>query len=502
MDNTLQAILFKTYEQYYTPNFTSVPIYIEHENGKYRPKYALANDCNRFPLYYWSDEQHELKIGYLLDHKRIESLINKPVGQQETFAYSFNHIKDEKVYFYSATREELLEDPELMKVFLAYGARKASWRMYKIQLTDMQMEQAHIPLSIPDSINEAVKRQNQPPPPRLLARLKRLSHIALVTDITEEQLSSAYELLPIKRDDIIKLKVFAHPRNKPPAPISMFRFKYHNQRKETRYQLRTKVQVKIDDLVLEGASEDVSVRGMRIELHSFFHDVENVEVKVSFPQLQKVTQKYELIDLPYRVKGISADRNVLHLQAINDLVNTTAQRFFDELIRKNRSRLKAYREEEEIPGIGSALRNLYAQNVLNTAFFIKKEGVELVPDAVATSQRTTRIQHMLGYEAEPGRNNLHFLYSNNENESDFISSVLKSIKANRSPVMRELYVAFNPSKSIKDGAFDSVFADQFKTHKERHAFIAKALKRGQFIAVKVFIARTGRPDTELSLIHI
>ena len=496
MDNTLQAIRLKTYEQYYTPNFTSVPIYIESENGQYQPKYALANDCNRDALYYWSDEQYELKIGYMLNHQRIEALLQKPVGQQETFVYVFNHIKDEKVYFYSATREELLAASNLMKVFLGYGARKASWRIFKVQLTDVHLDQAHIPLSIPDAVSAAVKRQNQPPTPRLLARLKHVSHVAVVTDITDDQLPSGYETFPIRREDIASLKVFGHPRNKPPATVSMFRFKYHNQRKETRYQLRTKVQVKVDDILLEGVSEDVSVRGMRIELHSFFHDVENAEVKISFPQLQKVTQKYELSDLPYRVKGISAERNVLHLQAINDLLNTTAQRFFDELIRKNRTRLKAYREEEEIPGIGSALRNIYAQNVLNTGFFIKKEGVEFVPDAVATANAKSRLQNLLTFDAEPGYNNLHLLYKSGGVDSDFISSTLKRIKTNRNPEMRELYVAFTPSKSLKSGAIFSRFADQLKDHKERKAFITSALKNGQFVAIKVFIARTGRPDTE------
>lgn len=495
MDNTFDAILNKTYEQYYTPNFTSVPIYIENVDGTYFPKYVLANDCNKEPIYYWSDEQHELKIGYLLSQTRIEHLISLPTDQQETVIYAFNHVKGEKVYFYSASREELFANPKLMSVFLGYGARKASWRVYKLQLTSLHLEQAHVPLSLPDNISDSVKRQSQPPAPRLISRLKSLTHIAVLTDITEETSTHTYENIPIRRKDIAELKLFGHPRNKLPAPVSMFRFKYFNQRKETRFQLRTKVLVKIGDVVLEGVSEDISVHGLKIELSSFYHDEENSMIKLSLPKLQNVTQKYKLTDLPYQVKGISRDRSVIHLLNSPE-EDDTAQRFFEELIKNNRSRLKAYKDEEEIPGIGSALRNLYAHNMVNTGFFIKKDGIDFIPDVVATSRPDNRLNSMLKFHAEPGMYNLHFLYSSNGIDIDFIQYTLKKIKTNKKPIMREILIAYDPSQSDIKDAIKSRFTDQFVDDQERQSFINQALINGQFIAVKVFIARTGRPDTE------
>jgi hypothetical protein len=496
MDNTVDAILNKTYEQYYTPNFTSVPIYIEKIDKQYFPKYVLANDCNKDPIYYWSDEQHDLKIGYLLNQARIEFLASLPTDQQESIIYAFNHVKGEKVYFYSASREELFANPKLMSVFLGYGARKASWRVYKVQLTSMDIAQAHVPLSLPDGISESVKRQSMPPAPRLISRLRNLSHIAVLTDITEDVSTQTYESIPIKREDIAELKLFGHPRNKLPAPVSMFRFKYFNQRKETRFQLRTKVLVKIGDMVLEGVSEDISVRGLKIELSSFYHDNEDSLVKLSLPKLQTVTQKYQLTDLPYQVKGISRDRSVIHLLNLPDEEDNTAQRFFDELIKNNRSRLKAYKDEEEIPGIGSALRNLYAHNMVNTAFFIKKDGVEFKPDVIATSKLDNRLNSMLKFHAEPGVLNLQFLYSSNGVDIDFIQHTLKKIKTNKKPLMREIMVAYDPSQTDIKEAIKSRFTDQFDDDEERQKFIRRALADGQFIAIKVFIARTGRPDTE------
>lgn len=496
MDNTLRAIKLKTYEQYFIPNFTSVPIFIEKHDDIYQAKYALVNDSNKDPLYFWSDEQYELRIGYLLSHRRLSHLMTQPQSQQETVIYAFNHLKGDRVYFYSASQEELLERPDLMKVFLGFGARKASWRVFKLQLTDMDLNQSHMPLSIPDTISDAVKRQNQKPAPRLLARIKNVRHIALVTDITDEVGTQSYEKIPIRRNEIAELKLFGHPRNKPPAQVQMFRFKYHNLRKETRYQLRTRVSVRLGDITLDGVSEDISTRGLRVELSDFFHGTEKDVVHLTFPALQKVTKKYQLAHLPYTVKGISYDRNVLHLNAVSDQNNNTAQRFFDELIKTNRSKLKAYKEEEDIPGIGGALRNLYSKNIINTAFFIKKEGIDFVPDALATANSNNRLNPMLLFNADPGYFNLHFLYLTNGVELDFIQYTLKKIKTNEKPVMREIFVAFDPSKEKVEDAVVSRFADQFHDNKERKDFIAQAMAAGQFIGIKVFISRAGRPDMD------
>jgi hypothetical protein len=62
--------------------------------------------------------------------------------------------------------------------------------------------------------------------------------------------------------------------------------------------------------------------------------------------------------------------------------------------------------------------------------------------------------------------------------------------------MRELFVAFDPSKETMVDAINSYFTEQFSKPEHRRQFIAQALQKGQFIALKIFLARTGRPDFE------
>ena len=63
--------------------------------------------------------------------------------------------------------------------------------------------------------------------------------------------------------------------------------------------------------------------------------------------------------------------------------------------------------------------------------------------------------------------------------------------------MRELFIAFNPDETDYFQSFKVKFVEQFDQDAKRREFIAQALGGGQFIALKVFLTKTGRPDTEL-----
>ena len=496
LDNTFNAIQNKTYEQYYIPNFTSVPVYVETVEGKHRAKYALANDCNREEFQYWANEIQDLKIGYLLSEARIKHCLSLPKGQQETYIYVFNHSKDDKVYFYSASIQELNNTPHLKQLFLGYGSRKASWRIYKLQLTEISPEQSYQPLSISSKINETIKRQNQKPAPRLMSRLKNLTHVALLTNITDDTSSEYYQRLRISRDQLPQLKIFGHPRNRLPDEVTVYRFKYFNQRRETRFLLRTPVTLSWGDMSFDGNTEDISPQGLKVQLDSPFNGDTDSMIKISFPNLQKVTVKYVLSDLPYAVRNISEDKCVLHLHAQTSERNSTAKHFFDALIKANRSKLRSYRDEEEVPGIGEALRNIYARNILNVGYFLRKDEQGYVPDATATWAGQTRLTNLLHFKSEPGHLNLYPLYRNLTSKHDFIENAMNSLKANERPMMRELFIAFDPSKDNLVDAIKSLVSEQFIKHEKRRQFISQALQHGQFIALKVFIAKTGRPDIE------
>lgn len=151
MSNTIEAITSKTCEQYFSPRSPTLLVYIDVINKTLVPRFAMVNEVNRETVQYWQDEDENCRLNFLLTQERLMRLLNKSDEVREIFVFSFIHLHSDKVYFYSASFEELLQKDTLLKIFLGFGSKKASWRVFKITLTDMVPEQAHIPLSIPDS---------------------------------------------------------------------------------------------------------------------------------------------------------------------------------------------------------------------------------------------------------------------------------------------------------------------------------------------------------------
>lgn len=493
MDNTIDAIQAKGYEQYYIPQFNSLPMFIEENQGQLQPRYVLTNDFNKDSLHYWTDETGQLRIEHLVTSQRLQQLAERE--QKETYLYVFSRLNNQKTFFYSATPEQLESHPQLKPVFLGYGSRKASWRVFKLQLLDMQPEQAHIPLSLPDSLSNNVKKQNNQPSARLMSRLIKLKYIALLTDLTDDWNTIPYQKNKLNKTALPGIKPFAHSRAAVAEPVTLHRFKYQNLRTQERFQLRSKVIINFRDLQLEGLTEDISCNGIKVELNKAFPGRIFDDVTISFPQLQKMSPKFVLKGLLYEVKNISSDGNVLNLNVVDNSLPHNAQLFFDQLIKANKNKLKTYRDDEVIPGIGEALRNIYSANIPNIAFYMRKEGVNYTPDAIAKPPAEHPLLPLLDYQAELGTLNLYPLFATNI--PNFIPQTLKKLSNHSKPVMRELFIAFNPLATDHKQAIKVKFVDQFEQDALRREFIAQAIGGGQFFAVKVFIARTGRPDTAM-----
>jgi hypothetical protein len=75
LENTINAFENKVCEQYFTPRFPSLPVFISHQVDKadpqivvLQPKFAMSNSGNANILSYWQDEQHQQRIGNLVSH--------------------------------------------------------------------------------------------------------------------------------------------------------------------------------------------------------------------------------------------------------------------------------------------------------------------------------------------------------------------------------------------------------------------------------------------------
>tara|TARA_Y100000766_G_scaffold242311_1_gene220557 strand:- start:88 stop:2613 length:2526 start_codon:yes stop_codon:yes gene_type:complete len=501
MSNTIEAITSKTCEQYFSPRSPTLPVYIDVINKTLVPRFAMVNEVNRETVQYWQDEDENCRLNFLLTQERLMRLLNKSDEVREIFVFSFTHLHSDKVYFYSASFEELLQKDTLLKIFLGFGSKKASWRVFKITLTDMVPEQAHIPLSIPDSVGSKVKKLNTPPSARLMSKLKNLRYLAHVTDVTSVTGQETYNEFTFNRENLSHLRVFGHPRNRAPSNIHLVRFKYEEQRIESRYQLRTQIEARFnnEDAVHKGVSEDISVHGLglRVELNKEYKGSLEGRIEVAFPRLQEIANTFDVMHLQYEIIYHNVEKNILHLKTMPGEEGKSARAFFEELIKKNKANLKVDNDEEEVPGIGQALRCINARNATSLSFLMSKEGVRYTPQACIVGKQDERITTLTTQYAEQGKVNLEFLFRDRKQDSPFVQSGIKAVKLENMPLRQELFISFDASQKEPRMAIIPRYSDKFESNEQRRAFIREAMVRGQFIAIHVMLTTTGKPDMSM-----
>lgn len=497
MQNTLDAIVNKSCEQFFTPRMPSLPVFVDQIEDKFVPRFAMTTLVNSDIIDYWNDESGVVKLGYMLNEKRLKQICSS-TKEKELIVYAFNHIQNERIYFYSASMDELNAQPNYKKLFFGFGSRKISWRVFKLSAVEIAPDDAYSPLSIPDSISVKIKRQNAPPPARLMAKLKNLKFAVHVCDITSDLGQMSYARYPLDRQSIRLLKAFGHPRNRIPAEIMAIRYKYTENRLESRYLLRSQAELTANDITIKGVTEDISIHGLRIELAGPFHGSIDSKVSLNFPKLQEITTKYDLSALRYRVVNISCENSVLHLRSINGEEGKPGRAFFEELIKQNRSRLKINSEgEETIPGISQALRFINAKNTALTSFVAHKKYGRYFPYACIVPKIPSRLQTLSTYLTSDDSVDLEYLYRDRTSDDAYVDAAFKQVGAETRAVSGELFVMFDPSQKNPKMSIIARWSQQFNHETVRQKFIEEALKRGQFIAIKAVFTSADKPDLEL-----
>lgn len=497
LENTEEAVLGKIYEQYYTPNIESTPVFLGVSKGKLMPKFLLTNNTNKEFVNYWSDETDNVRIEHLLSAPRIKRAMQKETS--EFYVFCFKQVKNDKTFFCSATLDELNKFPSLKNSYLAMGAKRQSWKVYKVQLSDINGEQAHIPLTIPESVSEKVKKMNMPPTPRVMAALRTLKFIALITDITSEGGTQLYQNFPIEKSDVAKISKLIHPRSHLPSALTVHPYKYVDKRMEARFFLTEKARIEWNDGYYDGHTVDISYSGMMIRLDEEIEARKGALIKVTLPTLQKMTSQYTLERINYQLVALTEHGTQLHLKALEskDKVNKPhhGKLFFTDLVRQNREKLEE-KITEDTSNYSTALRNIFSANIFNMALFWAKDGIHLKHDTMVCGDVPNTLWPLFTHgELERNEFNLLPLFGQGNIRANWLTRAMRELKSDTRMMTHELFIAFDPEKGGAD-AFDVEPDVNLKSAKSRIDFIKNAQQKAQFFAVKLFFIKVGKPDPE------
>ena len=508
-DNTLEAVTVKGYEQYYLPRVTSLPVFLRHIKERFLPTLALATENNRSVLGHFSDENKNLVFQQILSQKRIARLAKQPGPIKQTILYSFTHAKAGKLYFYSATSEELNSHPELRTLFLGFGSRKDSWNVFKLQLAQASSEDSYLPLSIPDSASKEIKKLNRPPSPKVQGLLKNLTYIVTFTPLKNTKSTENYQsCYQYDRAQLQLLKKFSHPKLKQYINIGVETIDYVNLRSEDRYLYKTNVLINLpeDEGQIKATSRDISTYGLQVVTEQEAPYKKGDIIVLGLPDFQKVTQKYKLDKLAYEVMAISLDKTVMNLKVYDPRGGHQGRKFFYKLIRQNINKLTPTKIESKYPGLSKALRNIFAKHSKNMAMYINKDHGKYDVSMVGKGPQANLLHHLMSkFGNDKDAINLYPLVKDHA-VTNVYADIINKMERTHRPHELDLYIRFRPNQDTVEKSFVCYFGEQFLAQDMLESFVEAASSKDVFLAFRLYLSKTGRPDmkfvsSEIKYIH-
>ncbi len=497
LDNTLEAVVVKGYEQFYLPRIASLPVFLAVREGLPVPVCALTTENNRQHVQYFQDERQQSVLMQILTGKRLKACLQKAPAEKSTTLYCFTHAAKGKLYFYSATADELVQLPQLQAVFFGFGAQKPSWRVFHLVIHRTHPQDAHALMSLPDSADQDIHKLNQPPPQLVQNLIQDFRYVAALTELNTAESNLQYQQISFDDSLLAQLKVFGHPKLDELPPLESVAVQYVNLRAEGRFLYKTRVMLKVNQqLYIEAHTRDFSSRGLQIEAHEAVSYQKGDKLQLALPDMQKISSKYGLQDLEYEVMAVSKNQLIMNLKIVEKDAPHQGRLFFEQLIKNNRAKLTLAEETPKYQGLGQALRNMYVKALNSFPFYMHRHGIRYDLNILGMGAEPNNLHRLLGlFGEDKQRPNLQPLLKNSATNLHFANQ-LKGMKRQDPPRIYEVFIRYRPNQLKLEQSFVTEFDFDLKSTQAKHYFVQDALANDLLFAFRIHLSRTGRPDTE------
>ncbi|GEK09939.1 PilZ domain-containing protein [Pseudoalteromonas peptidolytica] len=499
LDNTLDAVVCKGYEQYYLPRVCSLFVFLSEKQQNLFPSMVLTNENNAGLNYYFEDEKKQSALYSVFNQKRVQRLLELTGAVKEAVCHVFTHSSQGKMYFYSAFDFELAELPQLNDLFFAFGSQKDSFKSFKVQLMPSHHEDAFIPLSLPASAGKNVEKLNKRPSPRVQGFIQNVKYLMQLTDVTTPSISERFLHLNYEKSLVNQLKKFGHGKSSTPPSLEVVALEYVNLRAHRRYLYKTAAIVTIDGHgVFNCVTRDFSVMGLQVECEEAIPVKKGDSIHLDLVDLQKLTKQHNLTKLRYEVMMVNKTSTIINLkvQKIGQL-DHNAMSFFKVLIDNNKDKLVACDEAPKVPGLSTALRNMVTKSVCQFPLYLHKEASHNIVGAIGQGLYPTSLHHLL-----------HSFSDNSDNTIDAkaifperfveekLSDLLKGQTRQDKPLKFLVFIKFDSEQKTQHEAISSQVIAQEESLDSLYLFAKKALRNDLLFVYQLYVSKTGRPDMD------
>ncbi len=487
VDNLLTTVETKGYEQFYLPRTTALPLFFS-QNDIPQLLYCLKSENNQGILEYWRDEGNNDRLASIFSPKRMSEFTKKITDKPyDTYVYAFRHMAKNRIYFFSATLDELERDGK-KDLFFTVGSARPTWKVYKLSIEKTEINEKNVDRYIGNDVFQVEKE-------RVSKKLLEIGYVGQIIEVgSSEHGAEDYQAEKLDNFNANDLQEYIHQSNVLPCNIEMLH--YIKMRKEPRYIHQTPVSVKLGNKIVSGWTKDISTLGLQIEINEPLDCKKDDIVYLTFPKLQELTREIKLKDIPYSIVHANQSQTILHLQIFGKPEEHVGKDFFNRLIESNKDTLEASKEMGRLSTLSKSLRYIFTRQIFTSPLYLSKNKINRL-STIGVVDRPRQIYQYLSSCSQNSNSkslNVYPLFHDKLLRT-VILDPLRTMERNSKP--QEITLMY--SRDIdSDGSivYDTKTENDFKSHNEKRLFCAKALKRHSFVAIRLYLTRTGKPDID------
>ncbi len=459
------------YEHVHLRNSANLPLYFSGTDLKY----AMLTD-NNMPIWnYWHDERNQQNFGSLFNKERMDTLIREGIRSTSNVLYAFQHQFKDKNLFYSLMLPE--SNIEERKLFWHMGARKESWKVFRIHVYELLDEEIHrMAKSDPNHAKDILT----------------LTHMVMLVELSNSDTASDYLLTEKPNLPTSALNRFRHSRKVAGSP-NAFYFDARSRRREPRYEFKTPVNLTFGDTSVRGTTLNFSNRGMSVRLAKPLDQKCGDIAKVQFLELQKYNSKVNLSNLEYQAVRIEPNYQVMHFSIDENDTNAASLKYLRSLIAHNKTRLIEKAEILPNPPLLQSMHQSLLSRLAGIPYFVERSEHVMRPRSVGVNFPLDPIGQLLHALGEREKLSLDTLLKGRSNR--LMAKPMRQ-KDYTKPVYHEIYLLVEKHGDHIVNIESKIFED-FETAQARIHFVKKAKMSGLFHAIRISASPVNSVLTEI-----
>lgn len=383
VNNIVESTKIKHYEQTYIESLQSLPMYFTNN----KLKYVYSAGKNDKISGYFQNEKGENILSNIVEYLK-EELFEINLSQHRKFIsfMAFKIEKNNKIHFFI----KLINDKniDVLKLFAMYGLRKSTFRIFKIDTSDIKEKEYILNNTLPKNTLKNINLSNYYLTKEAEKELSEINKIGLLSDITDVDYKiniKNVKISDINLKNILKYKLEVKNINE----FSIIEDESNEVRKEDRFEANDLIKIKIKNKEYSAKLKNMSVNGLMIELLEDSSIVESDKISIFYNNIN-------IKNVLYRV--VKKNKNILSLKLLKEEDSNNIESCLKKYINDNINNLTPVGLKNKILGLSKGLRNIYIKNHLETPLFFKINKENIIDYTFANSKLTEIIFNEFNYD--------------------------------------------------------------------------------------------------------